>query len=194
MALRAPNPAPLSIIGGTAVDGAMVVQTNAFRDARGQFGRLFDLQALSAIHGERTIHQINHSITHEVGAIRGLHFQVPPHGEAKWVRCIRGRVWDVAVDLRKGSPTFLKHAAVELSSDSMRAFFIPEGCAHGFQVLEPDSELLYLHTREYVPGADLGLRWDDPRLAISWPMAPTMISERDRNHPLMTSNFEGLEE
>ncbi len=116
----------------------------------------------------------------------------PPFAEAKWVRCLRGRVFDVAVDLRRGSPTFLSHCAVELSPEAVNALFIPEGCAHGFQVLEPDSELLYLHTAPYTPDHEGGLRWDDPALDIAWPLAVTDISERDRSHPLLDADFRGI--
>jgi dTDP-4-dehydrorhamnose 3,5-epimerase len=124
--------------------------------------------------------------------VRGLHYQRPPQAEAKWVRCLKGRVFDVAVDLRRGSPTFLKWHAVELDGVSMNALLIPEGCAHGFQVLEPESELLYLHTATYTPGLEGAARYDDPRLAIRWPLPVTDLSERDRTHPLLDDSFEGI--
>lgn len=144
-------------------------------------------------HGGRPILQINHSLTHLPGSVRGLHFQHPPKAEAKWVRCLRGRVWDVAVDLRRGSPTFLAWHAVELDSGRMNALFVPEGCAHGFQVLEPDSEMLYLHTAPYTPGLEGAARWDDPRLAIAWPLAVVDVSDRDRSHPFLDMTFEGID-
>ncbi|MBW8784964.1 MAG: dTDP-4-dehydrorhamnose 3,5-epimerase [Novosphingobium sp.] len=183
---------PLGAPQPTSIPGVVVVTSTRRSDARGEFARLFDAEVLAEIHGERPIVQVNRSVTRAPGALRGLHFQRAPHAEAKWVRCLRGRVWDVAVDLRRGSPTFLGHAAVELSAERMNALFIPEGCAHGFQVLEPDSELLYLHTAPYVPAAEGGLRWDDPALAIDWPLAVSDISERDRAHPLLSPAFEGL--
>lgn len=183
---------PIGELRETEVSGAFVVSSRPFRDHRGQFARLFDRELLKPVHADRSIVQVNHSLTRQVGAIRGMHFQRAPALEAKWVRCLKGRVLDVAVDLRRGSPTFLRHAAVELSPDAANMFFIPEGCAHGFQVLEPDSELLYLHTAPYSPDNEGGIRWDDPGLAIAWPIAPTDISDRDRAHPLLTEQFEGL--
>lgn len=183
---------PIGNIFETALPGAFVASSRPICDHRGQFARLFDRDILSEIHADRMIVQINQSLTKAVGAVRGMHFQRAPHLEAKWVRCIRGRVFDVAVDLRRGSPTFLQHVSVELSEEAANAFFIPEGCAHGFQVIEPASELLYLHTQSYEPSAEGGVRWDDPLLAIEWPRPATDISQRDRSHPLLTHDFEGL--
>ncbi|CAH0357000.1 MAG: dTDP-4-dehydrorhamnose 3,5-epimerase family protein [Sphingobium sp.] len=183
---------PIGNVRETAVAGALTVSSRPFHDDRGRFARLFDRDALAAIHAGRPIVQVNHSLTRQVGALRGIHFQKTPYSEAKWVRCIKGRVFDIAVDLRRASPTFLKHATVELSAESANMFFLPEGCAHGFQVIEPDSELLYLHTAPYSPGAEGGVRWDDPLLAINWPLDPTDISKRDLSHPLLTQEFEGL--
>ena len=121
----------------TSIAGAWVIESKAFQDKRGAFSRLFCMHELQAILGSRTIAQINHSMTHSVGAVRGLHYQNAPHAEMKIVRCLKGRVFDVAADLRQGSPTFLKWTAVELTPENNLAFVIPEGCAHGFQVLEP---------------------------------------------------------
>ena len=177
----------------TAITGVVTFTSSPFRDDRGQFARLFDRGDLAPVHQDRPIVQINHSITREPGTIRGMHFQQAPYLEAKWVRCLRGRVLDVAVDLRRGSPTFLRHIAVELDPQAMTALFIPEGCAHGFQVLEPDSELLYLHTAAYAPQAEGGVRWDDPRLGIAWPLPPTGISARDGGHALLSADYQGIE-
>jgi dTDP-4-dehydrorhamnose 3,5-epimerase len=153
---------------------------------------LFCSHDLSAAQGVRQIVQINHSLTRRVGALRGLHFQLPPQADAKWVRCLRGRVWDVAVDLRRGSPTFLRWHATELSAAAMNAVFLAEGFAHGFQVLEADSELLYLHTAAYAPDHEGGIRWDDPRIGVQWPNDVTEISQRDRSHPLLDQSVEGV--
>jgi len=183
---------PIGDIRETTVKGAVTVKSHPFHDDRGRFARLFDRDLLTSVHADRPIVQVNHSLTRQVGALRGMHFQGVPHLEAKWIRCIKGRIFDVAVDLRHGSPTFLKHAVVDLSAKEANMFFIPEGCAHGFQVIEPDSELLYLHTAPYSPGSEGGVRWDDPFLAIDWPLSPTDISKRDLSHPLMTEEFEGL--
>jgi dTDP-4-dehydrorhamnose 3,5-epimerase len=176
----------------THIEGVIVAETTPFADRRGAFTRLFCQKELADVFGTRQIVQINHSRTTQLGAVRGLHFQHPPHAEMKLVRCIRGKVWDVAVDLRAGSPTFLQWHAEVLSADNTRMMSIPEGCAHGFQVLEADSELLYLHTAAYTPAAEGGVRHDDPRLGISWPIAVTDMSERDLSHPLIPADFPGL--
>lgn len=169
-----------------------VVQSSPHRDARGAFLRLFCAQELQAVVGQRQIAQINHSRTSNVGAVRGLHFQHPPHAEMKMIRCLRGKVWDVAVDLRSESPTFLRWYAQELAQDDAQMLVIPEGFAHGFQVLEPESELLYLHTALYHPPAEGGLRYDDPQLAIAWPLQPQDLSPRDQAHPLLNADFRGV--
>jgi len=169
-----------------------VVETTPFLDSRGAFARWFCERELSEIIGNRQIVQINHSRTVTVGAVRGLHFQKPPHAEMKLVRCIKGRVWDVAVDITKGSPTYLQWHAEELTPENTRLMAIPEGFAHGFQVLEPESELLYLHTAFYAPQFDAGLRFDDPRLKVAWPMPVTDVSVRDRQYPLIDREFIGL--
>jgi dTDP-4-dehydrorhamnose 3,5-epimerase len=110
----------------------------------------------------------------------------------KIVRCLRGGVFDVAVDLRRDSPTFLEWTAVELTRENRRAFVIPEGCAHGFQVLEENSELMYLHTAPYTPSVEGAVRFDDPRIAVDWPMKPTDISARDLSHPYLKEDFKGI--
>ena len=176
----------------TPLPGVFEAVSRAFEDERGRFSRLFCREELAVAHGERAVVQINYSLTRDVGAIRGLHFQYPPAAEAKWVRCLAGRIFDVAVDLRQGSKTFLRWHAVELSPEKANALFIPEGCAHGFQVLEPDSALLYLHTAAYAPAHEGAVRWDDPRIGIAWPLPVTEISERDRNHPLLAEDFGGI--
>jgi dTDP-4-dehydrorhamnose 3,5-epimerase len=176
----------------TSIAGLAVVETSPYRDARGAFARLFCTDELVGLVGDRQIVQINHSRTASEGAVRGMHFQYAPHAEMKMVRCLRGRVWDVAVDLRAGSPTFLQWYACELTPDNARMLVVPEGCAHGFQVLEPESELLYLHTAAYAPDAEGGVRFDDPALGIEWPLPVGELSERDRQHPLITKEFQGL--
>ena len=169
-----------------------IVQSSHHRDDRGAFMRLFCARELQPLLGQRQIAQINHSRTNHAGAVRGMHFQHPPHGEMKMIRCLRGRVWDVAVDLRAGSPTFLHWHARELAGDDAQMLVIPEGFAHGFQALEPDSELLYLHTAFYHPPSEGGLRHDDPRLAITWPLPPRDLSPRDLAHPMLGTDFGGL--
>lgn len=176
----------------TSIPGLVVVETSPHIDNRGAFARLYCERELASLVGPRRIVQINHSRTATIGAVRGLHYQHPPHAEMKLVRCLKGSVWDVAVDLRHNSPTFLSWHAEELTPANTRMMVIPEGFAHGFQVLEPESELLYLHTAFYTPGSEGGLRHDDPRLAIHWPLAVTDLSARDAAHPLTNSDFSGI--
>ena len=172
----------------TPIGGVFELVSQPFVDTRGAFLNAFRAQEESFMGswGDRGIAQVNLSRSEVVGTIRGLHFQVPPHSEAKLVRCLKGRVWDVAVDLRGNSSTYGQWHAVELSPERGNALMVPEGCAHGFQVLDPESHLLYLHSGAWVPGVDRGVRWDDPQLAISWPLPPTELSERDRCLPLLS--------
>ena len=176
----------------TALRNVMVVDTTPVADARGAFSRLFCERELAVVIGDRRIVQVNHSRTFAKGAIRGMHYQYPPYAEMKLVRCIRGRVWDVAVDIRHGSPTFLRWHSEELTPDNGRMLVVPEGCAHGFQVLEEGSEMLYLHTEFYTPQAEGGLAYNDPRLGIAWPLAATDLSASDRNRPLIPHDFTGF--
>ena len=142
--------------------------------------------------GDHPIVQINHSRTTKVGAVRGMHFQRPPHAEMKLVRCLKGRVWDVAVDLRTDSPTFLQWHAEELSATNHRALLIPEGFAHGFQALSDGVELVYLHSAAYTKESEGGLNPKDARLSIAWPLAITELSGKDAQHAELDQQFEGL--
>ena len=179
-------------VRSTALQGVVVVETSPVVDQRGAFARLFCERELATIIGDRHIVQINHSRTSAVGAVRGLHYQRPPHAEMKLVRCLKGRVWDIAVDLRTGSATYLQWHAEELTPSNARMLVIPEGCAHGFQVLEAESELLYLHTAFYIPASEGGLPHYDPRLGILWPLPVADLSERDRHHPPIAPDFSGI--
>ena len=169
----------------TLLSGVFELHSHPFADHRGAFLNAFRSQenAYSRSWGDRGIAQVNLSRTEAVGTIRGLHLQAEPHSEAKLVRCLSGRVWDVAVDLRLDSLTYGQWHAVELSPDQGNALLIPEGCAHGFQVLEPGSELLYLHSGMWKQEAETGVRWDDPQLAVSWPLPAMHLSDRDLNLP-----------
>jgi dTDP-4-dehydrorhamnose 3,5-epimerase len=169
----------------TPLPGLWSVDCRVHRDHRGVFLNVFRAQerAFQVAWGGRPVAQVNVSRTGQVGSIRGLHFQAAPHHDAKLVFCLKGRVWDVVVDLRHGSPTYGSWQALELSADSANALVIPENCAHGFQVLEPDSELLYLHSGPWVAEAERGICWNDPRLAIQWPLPVTELSDRDRALP-----------
>lgn len=176
----------------TPLAGVHVVEHAYAQDARGGFARLFCDTELAPLLGQRRIRQINGSITREAGTVRGLHYQHPPHAEMKFVRCLRGRVWDVAVDLRAGSPTFLRWHAETLSAHDGRMLVLPEGVAHGFQALEADTELLYLHTACYAPQAEAGVHCQDGRLAITWPLPVRGLSPRDQGHPPLGADFHGV--
>ena len=179
----------------TPLDGVFVAHSKPHFDTRGSFTRLFCDRELDAVLGNRRVMQINHSRTAKRGTIRGLHYQRPPHAEMKLIRCLRGIVWDVALDLRAGSPTFLRWHAVELTSENAAMLIIPEGCAHGFQTLSADCELLYLHTAPYVPDAEAGVAWNDGSIAIRWPLTlPERdgMSDRDLSLPQLPREFAGI--
>jgi dTDP-4-dehydrorhamnose 3,5-epimerase len=176
----------------TKLAGLVLVETDIRQDARGEFARLYCERELAPAVGGRHVMQANRSLTRTVGAVRGMHYQNPPHAEMKLVRCIRGRVFDVAVDLRAASPTRLQWSGHELSATNGHMLVIPEGFAHGFQALEADSELLYLHTACYEPAAEGGVAPGDPALAIRWPLPIAELSERDRSHPPITAGFGGI--
>lgn len=173
--------------------GAVVLTRKPRGDARGFLERLYCVDELAEVLGARSIVQINRSLTGLRGTVRGLHFQRPPFGELKVVSCLRGAVFDVAVDLRTGSQTFLASHGEILTADNFRSMVIPEGFAHGFQALTDDVELLYLHTARYEPSAEGGLRATDPRLSIPWPEPITSMSPRDESHPLIASDFGGVD-
>ncbi|MCC7305687.1 MAG: dTDP-4-dehydrorhamnose 3,5-epimerase family protein [Alphaproteobacteria bacterium] len=176
----------------TKIEGVKIVTAMTIGDNRGSFSRWFCPRQLEPLIGDRKIFQINHSMTLQKGSIRGMHYQRPPHSEMKFVRCIRGRVWDVALDVRKNSPTFLQWHAEELSAENARMMVVPEHCAHGFQVLEPGSELLYLHTAFYEPSAEGGVNFSDPLAGIDWPLPAADISARDIALPFLTADFKGV--
>lgn len=160
--------------------GLKKVTRRELADERGFFSRFFCMDELAAAGWQRPIVQINHSQTRQRGAVRGLHFQRPPHAEMKFVSCTHGSVWDVAVDLREDSPTYLKWHAEILSAQNRVSLLIPEGFAHGFQALEADAELIYLCSEPYHPRAEGGLRYDDEALGIAWPLAVTQVSDKDQ--------------
>jgi dTDP-4-dehydrorhamnose 3,5-epimerase len=179
-------------ISPTPLAGLHEVHSVTIADARGRFQRLFCEQELVGLRSDMRFTQINLSRTYAQGTVRGMHFQYPPAAEAKLIHCLRGRVFDVAVDIREASPTFLHWHAIELSGDDDRAVFIPEGFAHGFQALTDDVELLYMHSAAWAPECEGGLRHDDPRLRIAWPLPADNVSDRDRNHPLIDDRFRGV--
>jgi dTDP-4-dehydrorhamnose 3,5-epimerase len=176
----------------TPLHGLKLLLRHPIGDQRGYLERIFCRNALAGLLNGRAIAQINHTLTTQPGTVRGLHFQSPPHAETKLVSCLRGEVFDVAVDLRRGSPTFLRWHAERLSADNHRTFVIPEGFAHGFQTLTADCELLYLHTAAYCADAEGALNALDPRLDIAWPLPIAGRSARDQVHPWLTDAFQGL--
>jgi dTDP-4-dehydrorhamnose 3,5-epimerase len=175
------------------LSGAAIVDAEPFVDHRGAFARFFCEKELSEIIGDRHFVNVNFSRTLNKGAIRGLHFQYPPKAEMKLVRCIRGAVYDVIVDIRKNSSTFLKLYGVELSAENMKMLCVPEGFAHGFQVLEENSELMYLVSNFYSPDCEGGLNYADPTLGINWPHNITDMSDKDRKNPYISNKFDGID-
>lgn len=180
------------VISETPLAGLKLITRKHIGDSRGFLSRLFCQEELVTAGWQKPIAQINHTYTARQGTIRGLHFQRPPHTEMKLVSCIRGEVWDVAVDLRANSPTFLDWHAEKLSVGNNHALLIPEGFAHGFQALSDDCELLYLHSAAHMQGAEAGVRYDDPRIGIAWPLQVAELSSRDQALTLITPGFSGI--
>lgn len=171
----------------TKLPGAYVLEMQPFTDDRGQFARAWCSDEF-ARHGlTAEFVQGNVSINPRVGTIRGMHWQEPPHAEVKLIRCVRGAIWDVIVDLRSRSPTYGEWFGIELSTDSFKMLYVPEGFAHGFQVLEDDTEVNYQVSSPYAAHAARGIRYDDPAIGIRWPLPVTAISAADQSWPLMTT-------
>jgi len=177
----------------TVLKGSFIIEPKPFSDNRGWFFRSYSEDAFAEMGLNIVWPQMNHSFTQTKGSIRGMHFQYPPDTEVKMVRCIAGAVLDVIVDIRRDSPTFLQYAAVELNAANKRILYIPEGFAHGFQTLTDDCELLYQHSAMYKPGNEGALRHNDERINIQWPLAITIISDRDANNPLIDDGFKGVD-
>jgi dTDP-4-dehydrorhamnose 3,5-epimerase len=175
-----------------SIPGAFIIETTPFEDNRGLFERIFCGQEFQRAGLSNHIVQINRSVTRRKGTIRGMHYQLPPHAEVKTVQCLQGAVYDVLVDLRRDSDTFLQWHSEILSSRNRKIIHIPEGVAHGFQTLEDDSQLLYFHSEFYYPDCERGVRYDDPQLGILWPEAVTDISEKDRTYSFLDTCFTGV--
>jgi dTDP-4-dehydrorhamnose 3,5-epimerase len=169
----------------TSMPGAWLVEPEPLRDERGWFARTFDAAEFRARGLDDRVVQESVSYNARAGTLRGLHYQASPHEEAKLVRCARGAIFDVIVDLRRGSPTHRRWFSVELDARTGRMLYVPEGLAHGFQTLMDDTEVHYRMNREYAPEHARGVRWDDPDLGIEWPEAERTISERDQGLPLL---------
>jgi dTDP-4-dehydrorhamnose 3,5-epimerase len=167
------------------IAGLIVIRTRRFSDARGYVSETFSAARLAEGGIRDTFVQENESLSSRTGTVRGLHFQKPPHAQAKLVRCLRGAIFDVAVDIRVGSPTFGRHAAVEVSAASGDQLYIPAGFAHGFCTLEPDTLVLYKLGAAYAPQSEGGIAWDDPAIGIRWPVkaGEAVLSDRDRALP-----------
>jgi dTDP-4-dehydrorhamnose 3,5-epimerase len=176
----------------TPLAGLWVVQRKPVEDRRGFFCRFFCAEELQTVGLHKPIVQINQTYTAKKGSVRGLHFQYPPYSESKIVSCIRGEIFDVAVDIRRGSPSFLHWHGEILSAANHRSLLIPEGFAHGFQTLTESCELLYLHSEAFHPQAEGALHFADPKIGIIWPIAMTELSERDRRHPFIDLDFKGI--
>ncbi len=179
-------------IEATPLAELTIIQRTRIEDHRGFLSRLYCADELADAGFAGPIVQINQSLTRVRGAVRGMHFQWPPHAETKLVSCLKGELFDVAVDLRAGSETFLHWHGERLSAENGRALLIPRGFAHGFQTLSEDCELLYLHSARYAPGAEGGIDPTDPEIGIQWPLPITEISERDRSHARVTNDFPGI--
>lgn len=172
--------------------GLKLLERQRQTDSRGFFSRFFCAEDLAAVGWNLPVAQINHTLTHHAGSVRGLHFQRPPHGEVKIVSCLKGEIFDVALDLRPDSDTFLHWHAEILSDKNFRSLLIPEGFAHGYQTMTDDCELIYLHSEPFHPESEGAVNISDPRIAIKWPLNISEISNRDRLHPFIDANFRGI--
>ena len=173
-----------------SIPDVKLIAPSIFKDERGFFSETFNVRTLASVGISEPFVQDNHSLSVPRGVVRGLHFQIPPHAQAKLVRVVRGAILDVAVDIRHGSPTFGKHVTCVLSASNWSQLWVPRGFAHGFCTLEPNTEVIYKVTDYYAPASDRGLRWDDPELAIAWPVASgdAILSPKDRTHPTLAES------
>jgi dTDP-4-dehydrorhamnose 3,5-epimerase len=176
----------------TKLKGAYIIELEPRRDDRGLFARTFCKREFTEINHTKEFVQFNHSLSVQKGTLRGMHFQVPPTAEIKLIRCIRGKVYDVIIDIRSGSPTFLQHIGVILSEENMNMIYVPEGFAHGFQTLEDNTQLIYHHTNYYTPENERGISFRDPAINIKWPLVPENLSEKDQKYPYIDNNFKGI--
>jgi dTDP-4-dehydrorhamnose 3,5-epimerase len=176
----------------TSLPGVNRIERMSISDHRGFLQRVFCNDELADAGFSKPIEQINRTLTHQQGTVRGMHFQRPPHAEIKLVSCLRGEIFDVAVDLRQDSPTFLHWHGEVLSEANNLALLIPEGFAHGFQTLSADCEILYCHSASYAPQAEDGVNARDETLAIAWPLGITQLSDRDASLPLITADYRGV--
>ncbi|MFL5810366.1 MAG: dTDP-4-dehydrorhamnose 3,5-epimerase [Flavisolibacter sp.] len=180
------------IFTAAPLDGCYIIEPEPFQDERGWFARYYCKDEFQKIGHNKEWVQLNHSTTYKKASIRGMHFQKKPFREIKMVKCIAGKVYDVIIDLRKDSETFLSWFGVELSAENKKMIYIPEGFAHGFQCLSDQCELIYHHSEYYTPGAEAGIRYDDPLIGITWPLPVTVLSPRDETHSYLDESFKGI--
>lgn len=176
----------------TPLQGVYVIEPKPIKDDRGYFERYFCSQDFQEIGLQKPIMQINHSYTKGIGSIRGLHYQTPPYAETKIVRCLKGAIYDVAVDIRENSPTFLQYFGIDLNEENGKYLYIPEGFAHGFQTLSEEAELIYLVTAPFTPQADSALNALDSKIGIKWQLPIGNMSQKDKEAPSITTNFRGI--
>ena len=179
-------------VNESSLEGLVILQRRPRADERGWFERMYGADDLGEVIGPRSIVAVNRTLTRARATVRGMHYQVPPSAEAKVVSCLRGAIFDVAVDLRRDSPTFLRWHGEMLTAENSRSLFIPEGFAHGFQAVADDCEVLYFHTAPYDPGAERGVHPLDPRVAIAWPLPVEHLSQRDASHVALAPDFDGV--
>ncbi len=177
----------------TPLDGAFTIELERRGDERGFFSRFFCEKEFAAAGLETRFPQINNSVSARKGAIRGLHYQLTPNAEVKVMRCVRGAMYDVIVDLRAGSPTYLHWFGAELTAENRTMMYVPRGFAHGFLSLTDEVEVVYMASAFYAPGSERGLRWDDPVIGIEWPIKPVEVSDKDRSWPDFDSGWHGVE-
>ena len=175
------------------IEGVVYAAPAPHKDERGYFERLFCENIFAELGVKKRIVNINHSFSKNQGTVRGLHFQIAPFSETKIIICLKGSIFDVATDIRRGSPTFLKYHSEVLSADKRNMLIIPEGVAHGFQTLEDDVELIYLHTAHFAKVCERSLKYDDPKIGIKWPLDIIWLSQQDRQAKLIDDNFNGID-
>ena len=177
----------------TPIKDLRVLVRRPVGDHRGYLERMFCAAELESVMVDGSLVQINHTVTAQKGTVRGMHFQHPPHAEMKLISCLRGEIFDVAVDLRAGSPTFLQWHGERLSAENHKTLVVPEGFAHGFKALTDNCAMLYMHTEFYRPGHEDGINCSSPAVGVNWPLAVTEMSERDRSLPAIERYFGGIE-
>ncbi|MDO6439802.1 dTDP-4-dehydrorhamnose 3,5-epimerase [Cyclobacterium sp. 1_MG-2023] len=173
----------------TKLKGAYIIDVKKIEDERGYFGRVFCKNEFDEVGIESNIAQTNMSFNPKKGTLRGMHYQVTPYEETKLVKCTSGAIFDCIVDLRKDSPTYLEWIGVELTEENNRMLFVPRDFAHGFITLKDNTAIQYFVSQFYAPGAEKGIKWDDPKINIQWPIDVAVISEKDNNHPYLNDQF-----